>query len=159
MKTYSLKREQFIAADTEAVWNFFSNPHNLSVITPPEMNFKVLTENLPPKIYSGMIIQYSVSPLFNIKLNWTTEIKDITERVFFIDEQKKGPYLFWQHKHTFAPVEKGTQMKDEIEYALPFSYIGSIFHSLFVKNKLNNIFDFRSRVIAEKFPLHKTDLS
>ena len=159
MKKYSLIREQFVAAETGTVWSFFSNPHNLSVITPAEMNFKVLTSNLPQKIYSGLIINYTVSPLWSITLNWMTEIKDVKEGEFFIDDQRKGPYSLWRHKHTFIASGQGTLMKDEVEYALPFSFLGRLIQFLVVKKKLNDIFNYRSKMIAEIFSTTNKTLS
>ena len=73
MKTYQYKAEQFIPIDLEHAWDFFSNPKNLSTLTPKEMDFTVLTE-LPAAIYENMIIDYTVKPLFGIPLKWQTKL-------------------------------------------------------------------------------------
>ena len=48
MKLYQLKTSQILPISLETAWKFFSNPANLSKITPPWLNFKVRTK-LPDK--------------------------------------------------------------------------------------------------------------
>ena len=60
MKIYSLNRSISVPVSELEAWNFFSNPHNLSVITPKSMNFKVLKAD-SDKIYDGQHIHYKVS--------------------------------------------------------------------------------------------------
>jgi ligand-binding SRPBCC domain-containing protein len=151
MKIFLLKREVIIPVSISEAWLFFSDPRNLKTITPPKMDFKILTKNLPQKIYSGLMIDYAVRPLAGIKTKWVTEIKEVNEPYVFIDEQHKGPYSFWRHSHTFKEAAKGTSMTDEVQYALPFSVLGIVAHHLFVKNKLNIIFNYREKIIREIF--------
>ncbi len=42
-------------------------------------------------------------------------------------------------------------MKDTIDYELPVGFLGEIAHSLFVKKKLEYIFDYRFRVLSKLF--------
>ena len=112
MGIHVLRREQLVNADVDTTWKFFSDPGNLSKITPPYMGFSILSPDLPEQIYPGMLIQYQVSPLLNLKLSWVTEITQVVEKRFFIDEQRFGPYKFWHHQHFFLPVNEGTLIKD-----------------------------------------------
>ncbi|MEO5571651.1 MAG: SRPBCC family protein [Bacteroidia bacterium] len=151
MKIFTLKREIIVPVSISEAWLFFSDPRNLKKITPPEMDFTILTENLPDKVYSGLVIEYSVSPLLGIKTKWVSEIKKVNEPTFFIDEQRKGPYSFWMHKHSFEETAGGTLIKDEVQYALPFSLFGIAAHTIFVKRKLNKIFNYRTKIIEKTF--------
>jgi ligand-binding SRPBCC domain-containing protein len=101
---YTLKTTQILNTDIKSAWHFFSSPLNLSKITPTSMDFKILTE-LPEKMYAGMIIQYTVKPLFGIPLRWVTEITQIDELKYFIDNQIQGPYKVWHHEHHFRTIE------------------------------------------------------
>ena len=142
---------QFVPASLDVVWNFFSSPANLSEITPPEMGFNITSpEN--SGMYAGMFITYKVSPVLGIKLNWVTEITQVSHRKFFIDEQRRGPYALWHHEHHFKEVEGGVEMHDILYYAAPLGFIGSIADMLFIKNKVKNIFEFREKKILELFP-------
>lgn len=62
MPIYQLERKQTVSLGIEECWRFFSDPRNLSEITPPEMNFRIKRE-LPPAVYPGLMIEYTVSPL------------------------------------------------------------------------------------------------
>jgi ligand-binding SRPBCC domain-containing protein len=150
MKIYTLNRVQILPVKIEQAWDFFTSPHNLSKITPSSMDFKVLSKNDGP-IHPGMIIRYTVTPILGIPLNWVTEITHVEHQHLFVDEQRFGPYAFWHHLHKFKEVEEGVEMEDMVHYALPFGLIGAAAHELLVKNKLNEIFDFRTKVLREIF--------
>ena len=147
---YQLKRVQFIKTDVEKAWDFFSNPANLKVITPPYLGFEVKTE-LPKKMYSGLFINYKVSPLLGIKLDWTTEITHVDELRFFVDEQRIGPYKIWHHEHHFVEKDGGIEMTDIVSYQLPFGLLGKLVHPFLVAPKLKEIFAYRFKIVDELF--------
>ncbi|MFY8172659.1 MAG: SRPBCC family protein, partial [Sphingobacteriaceae bacterium] len=103
------------------------------------------------KMYPGMLITYKVSPLLGIKLDWCTEITHVKDQVYFVDEQRFGPYAMWHHQHHFEVVEGGVMMTDIVDYAIPFGWLGSIANVLLVKNAVKEIFEFRKQKIAELF--------
>lgn len=149
--THRLYREQQVNCDIETAWKFFSAANNLSAITPPEMNFTVLTDLKDDEIYEGMLIDYTVSPLFNIPMKWQTEITQVDFENSFTDFQKKGPYKLWHHFHEFIENDKGVLIRDTVDYELPFGFLGEIAHHLLVKKKLENIFNFRHQVLEDMF--------
>lgn len=147
---YTLERTQRIPISLEEAWNFFQNPSNLSKITPSEMGFETLSE-VPEKMYPGLFIHYKVSPLFGIKMNWTTEITYVQEPNYFVDEQRVGPYAIWHHEHHFKEIDGGVEMLDRVNYKIPFGVLGKIAHPIVVKSKLEEIFEFRIRAVEEIF--------
>lgn len=148
---HQLKREQQLNCDIETAWKFFSSANNLSKITPKDMNFIVRTKMESDEIYEGMIIDYYVSPLLGIKMNWQTEITQVNHLRSFTDFQNKGPYKLWNHFHEFIPNEKGVLIKDTVDYELPLGFLGEIAHNLFVKSKLENIFSYRFNILEQMF--------
>lgn len=150
---YQLKTKQIIPTDLETCWNFFSSPKNLKIITPEYMGFEVLFE-IPEKMYAGLMIEYEVKPLLGIPMKWITEITHVDEMKFFVDEQRKGPYRIWHHEHHFKQVENGIEMTDIVSYEIPFGVLGKIAQPLIVKNKLNQIFDYRFQKVEEIFGKH-----
>lgn len=148
---HKLFREQQLNCDLKTAWKFFSSANNLSEITPKDMGLAVVTEMEDDEIYEGMLIDYYVSPLFGIKMKWQTEITHVDFQKSFIDFQKKGPYKLWNHHHEFIPNDEGVLMRDTIDYELPMGFLGEIAHSLFVKKKLDYIFDYRFRVLSKVF--------
>jgi ligand-binding SRPBCC domain-containing protein len=147
---YQLKRTQFIPADIDVCWEFFSNPNNLQKITPEYMRFQVLTE-VPDTMYPGLMIAYKVRPVLGIPLNWLTEITHVEHHRFFVDEQRIGPYKIWHHEHHFVPVDGGVEMTDIVTYHLPFGILGKLAHALFVRKQLEGIFTHRFKAVEELF--------
>ena len=141
---------QVIPSSLDEAWDFFSDPENLSKITPPDMGFKILSR-FGDSIYPGMIISYKIKPILGISLRWVTEITHVKEGEYFVDEQRIGPYRLWHHQHHFKQTEEGVEMYDRVDYALPAGWLGSILHSLFVKKKLEGIFQFRKLRVEKIF--------
>ncbi len=154
MAFYQFQKQQKIISTIDEIWDFISSPANLKEITPDYMGFDITTKNLPDKMYAGMVISYEVSPLLGIKTTWVTEITHIIEKKYFVDEQRVGPYSLWHHQHIIEPIEDGVLMTDIVSYQPPFGFFGAIANALILKNKLNEIFDFRTKAIESKFGIY-----
>lgn len=151
MKVYKLERIQKIPISLDEAWQFFSRPENLRKITPKEMGFVIKSDVKDIEMFSGMLIVYTVKPVLGIPMTWVTEIKNIKDKEHFIDEQRFGPYSLWHHQHKFKAIEGGVEMTDVVQYVLPLGIIGQIMNTLFIKNKLKQIFDYRVKVVEELF--------
>ena len=128
----------------EQCWRFFSDPRNLAKITPPSLGFRVHSE-LPEQVYSGLMIRYTVSPLFGIPMSWLTEITRVQEPHYFVDEQRVGPYRVWHHEHFFRPLDEArTELRDLVHYGPPLGPAGAILNAVLVRPQLERIFDFRT---------------
>jgi ligand-binding SRPBCC domain-containing protein len=150
MKIFQIKSKQMLQISLDESWDFFSNPLNLPKITPPWLNLNV-TSDQSDKMYAGMIITYKVYPFLGIPSNWVTEITRVEEKIFFIDEQRFGPYKFWHHQHHFRESDKGLEMEDIVTYALPFDPLSRPVNSLLVGKKVKEIFEFREEVLKKLF--------
>lgn len=148
MKIHVLEREMLAPVPLEECFAVFENPYNLSLITPPWLNFRILTPNLVMR--EGLLIDYTIR-WFGLPMRWRTLISRYEPPYAFVDEQIKGPYRLWRHLHTFRPVEGGTLVGDRVEYALPFGPLGDFAHSLLVRRQLDAIFDFRRQKLMEMF--------
>lgn len=151
MKIYTLTKKQFLPITLEQAWDFFSSPVNLKKITPEYMGFKITSDLGDGKMYPGQIISYIVTPVLGIPMSWTTEITHVVDKKYFVDEQRFGPYSLWLHQHWFKEVEGGIEMTDIVNYGLPLRLLGRIANSIFVQNKLQEIFDYREKVIGQYF--------
>lgn len=152
MKIYRLEFKQTIPVDLDTAWDFFSSPGNLSEITPAEMTFDITSPNIQnTNMYPGLIITYKVSPLLGIKLNWVTEITHVADKMYFIDEQRFGPFAFWHHNHHFEAVDGGVLMHDILHYSIGWGPIGTIVNALTVNKKIKQIFNFRYKKVEELF--------
>jgi ligand-binding SRPBCC domain-containing protein len=149
LKIYELKRSVTIPAPIEVVFSFFSNCENLNLITPSWLGFKILTP-LPVKMEKNALIDYSIK-LLGFRMSWHTEITVWQPPVKFTDRQIKGPYRVWEHAHLFEEKGEETQMEDVIRYAVPGFVLSPLIHFLFVRPRLEGVFDYREAAILEYF--------
>ena len=154
MKIFKLKYSQKLPISLNEAWDFLSSPSNLELITPKSMDFNI-TDYDKKKAYSGQIIQYTVKPLLGIKINWVTEITQVQDKEFFVDEQRFGPYSFWHHKHFIKEIENGVLMEDVIHYKIPLGPIGVLLNFLFINSKLKSIFKYREQELIKTFGDYK----
>ncbi len=156
MAFYQLIKTQKLPASIDILWDFISSPNNLKEITPKHMGFVVTGNTATEKMYPGMIITYKVSPVLGIQLNWMTEITQLKEKQYFVDEQRIGPYALWHHQHKLEAIEGGVLMTDIITYQPPLGVLGAIANWLFIEKQLQQIFDFRKIAVEKRFGKFKT---
>ena len=146
--TYLLRTSQVIAIPVEKAFLFFEKPGNLSEITPDWLNFRFDNKCGQRETFEGAEFDYTIRWFF-IKLKWHTKISAYSRPKRFTDVQVKGPYVMWEHLHTFEPVPEGTLLRDAVTYRIPFDRIGKIFYRLIIQKQLQNIFSYRAVRIAE----------
>jgi ligand-binding SRPBCC domain-containing protein len=147
-----LEREIVLNISQKKLWEFMATPANLNELTPPELQFQIISD-LPERMYNGLMIEYRIRiPLFG-NWRWLTEIKHIREGEYFVDEQRLGPYRLWHHQHLLEKVsDDQTRMIDRVSYRLPFGPIGLLVSELRVKQMLAEIFDYRAKRLLQLFP-------
>ena len=146
---YQLTSSILLNQDSETLFDFFSSPLNLGLLTPAWMDFHI-TE-MPARIDSCSSIRYRIG-LWFIGLNWVTKIITWTPNKLFIDTQEKGPYSLWWHEHLIIENPDGTiTMKDRVIYRIPFWIFGRIAHKVLIKSTLIRIFKFRKQMIKLRF--------
>ena len=149
MRVFKLQYTQVIDSDIDDVFDFFSNPENLSVITPRKLDFKILTPT-PIIMKEGQLIDYTIK-LLGFKVRWRTIITEYIPKKMFIDQQVKGPYSMWHHTHEFIEEGEFVKMVDTISYVVPFGILGSMINKIWVKRDLDKIFKYRGKIINEYF--------
>ena len=145
-----LQREQVIPAPLEQVWGYFANPSNLNEMTPPDMKFEIIAGG-DRRMYAGQMIEYRVEFVRGLRSLWLTEIGHVDEGHYFVDEQRVGPYRFWYHEHIFEQVEAGVKMTDKVTYVAPLGLLGNWLNALWIRKRLEGIFDYRQEKIKELF--------
>lgn len=147
---YRIQTVQRVPISLDEAWDFFSNPRNLATITPDDLGFNIRTE-LPAAVYPGMFIVYTVKPLLGIPMTWVTEITQVKDKEYFVDDQRVGPYSIWHHQHFFKAIEGGVEITDIVDYKVPLGILGRMVHPIIVKPKLNEIFEYRNKKMLELF--------
>ncbi len=147
MAEHILTRKLTVNLPRRQVFEFFADAGNLERITPPELNFHIITAQ-PISMCVGALIDYRLK-LRGLPITWKTEISEWNPPVSFVDRALKSPYKQWIHRHTFTEIEPDeTLIEDEVRYRLPLEPFGDLAH-WFVCRELDYIFDYRQKVVAE----------
>ncbi len=147
MKTHNLHTSICVNLDIERVFPFFCDVLNLQRITPPELDFRILTP-MPIEIKLGTVVDYRLR-LLGLPFTWTSEITHWEPPRRFVDSQVAGPYRQWVHTHNFYPEGGGTVIEDDVYYRLPYPPWGEVAYPL-VWAQLKRIFGYRQRVIRQQ---------
>jgi ligand-binding SRPBCC domain-containing protein len=149
LRVRTLPTELWLPRPIAEVFAFFSDAHNLDVLTPPWLGFRVLTPR-PVALRAGAVIDYRLK-WRGVPLSWRTEIAAWEPPHRFVDRQARGPYRLWVHEHSFTPHDGGTLMRDRVEYAVPGWLFEPVVHGLVVGPDVRRIFAYRQRKMRELF--------
>ena len=144
---FQIRQEQLLRYPREQVFQFFASAENLNLLTPPWVGFTLLSP-LPIEMAVGAIIEYRIR-LRSIPVTWRSEITEWQPPFAFCDEQRRGPYRFWIHRHTFEERTDGTLVTDHVDYGVPG---GALVNRIFVAGELRRIFAYRKARLTEIFP-------
>lgn len=143
---YRLTARATLPRPRHEVFAFFSNAHNLELLTPKFLNFRILTP-APIDMRVGARIDYRIR-LHGIPIKWKTRISVWEPDERFVDEQIRGPYRYWHHEHLFEDAGHQTVMTDVVNYSVWF---GAIIHPMLVKKDLLRVFEYRANRILKLF--------
>lgn len=149
MSQHSIRREIWLPRPRAEVFDFFCRAGNLERLTPPFLNFHVVTPE-PIEMREGALIAYRLR-VRGLPVRWLTRITRWNPPFEFADIQLKGPYALWDHTHTFIEENGGTRMVDTVNYELPLGILGDVAHALMVRRDVESIFAYRNTVIAKLF--------
>lgn len=143
---FRLSAETRLPRPVDEVFPFFADARNLDLLTPARVRFEILTPGEIP-MATGTLIDYRIR-IRGVPVRWRTRIRDWDPPHGFVDEQIRGPYRWWIHRHTFEPDGETTIARDEVDYGI---LGGSLVHGLFVKRDLEHIFAYRAEQMARLF--------
>jgi ligand-binding SRPBCC domain-containing protein len=148
-RKYCFETETWLPEVKRKVFTFFENAENLQTLTPPWLDFTILTP-LPIEMGLSTQIDYKLK-LYGIPFLWKTEITLWEPPHSFVDRQIKGPYQSWIHTHTFEELNNGTLMTDRVEYSLFGGFLSKVVNIMLVKNNVEKIFAYRKEQILKIF--------
>jgi len=148
-----LRKRRFIKqtridAPVERVFAFHERPDVFNDLIPPWERVEIIqtAENLQPGAQT--IIKTFIGPFSRL---WVAEHTEYIPNRLFVDIQRSGPFAYWHHRHRFEPTDRDrTLYTDEVEYALPLGWLGEFIAGRMVRKKLERMFEYRHRVVAEK---------
>jgi ligand-binding SRPBCC domain-containing protein len=169
--TQRFETRQWVPFPVELVFAFFANPNNLPHLMPPRQKTRIEDARLqppPPRpvaqdparrflsvaagVGTEIIISFLPIAWVPKRMSWMGHITEFVWNSHFCDEQIRGPFTRFQHRHViqaqFRESIEGTLVTDEIEFALPYGVIGQL-GGLMVRRELKHAFAHRQNRLPE----------
>ena len=136
--------ESVIHAAPERVFAFHELPDALARLTPEWIRARVIANPASLLPGSRAVIVIGVAPFLRLR---TEAVHTVYEPPFlFEDQQAKGPFRVWRHRHIFTPEGTGTRLTDAIEFEPPFGFLGRWLAPLLILPRLRRLFAYRHEV-------------
>jgi len=146
MKT--IIKTSFINCDLKALFDFHLDSNNITKITPKDTKVELLSADT--QTYVGKIVKIKTTKFF-IPTYWEVHIERLESPNILVDLALKSPFKYWKHQHIFTQKGNMCELKDVIEYELPFGILGKLVSS-FIENDITKMFDYRhqqTKIILE----------
>jgi ligand-binding SRPBCC domain-containing protein len=134
-----------VPASLDSTFAFFADAANLQRLTPPWVNFRILTP-MPVVMREGLEIDYRIA-IHGVPMPWRSRIDVWEPGVRFVDRQIWGPYRWWRHEHRFEPVGLSTRVIDEVAFVPRLR----LFSGRIVRRDVERIFAYRQQALAGVF--------
>lgn len=137
-------KESVIRTSPERLFAFHEQPEALKILIPPWENANVIEPAEISKVGTRAVVETKILGL--IRIRWIAEhtVYDPPRR--FEDIQISGPFKHWHHRHIVEAHKDGATLRDEIDYAPPFGFLGLLVAPWLIQNRLERLFDYRHRV-------------
>jgi ligand-binding SRPBCC domain-containing protein len=141
----TLKHIFIVNNNIERVWAFYTDIKHLEIITPQEMNLKIINCTTGQKLIQGSEIWIVGKIILLRKTTWHSRVTSL-KLYEYVDEMLKGPFKKWRHLHKFHDIDqKQTQIIDEVDFELPYGIIGKLLFEGYTYNRLEKIFAHRKK--------------
>ena len=151
MRVREFQCELWLPLSPEEIFSFFAAAANLDALTPPWLNFRIVTPR-PIAMRAGTLIDYQIR-VHGLPLRWRTRINAWQPPHRFEDEQLRGPYRQWIHTHTFEGKDGGALCRDVVSYAV---LGGHFINWLVVRRDVEKIFAYRQESLRRRFSVQST---
>lgn len=133
-----LRFSSLIDAPVERVFAFHKKPDALERLLPAWPRARVVARRGGLEPGSEVEIELRLGPL---RQRWVARHTGYRENEFFSDEQVRGPFRLWRHRHGFERAAGGrSRLVDEVEFSLPLAPLSDWLAGWAVKRMLRKMF-------------------
>jgi ligand-binding SRPBCC domain-containing protein len=133
-----------IHATPERVFAFHELPDALVRLTPSWEKMRVVQAAPSLRAGSRAVVAVRVAPLVWIR---TESLHTVYEPPFlFEDQQVKGPFGRWHHRHRIVAEGDGARLIDEVDFTPPLGVVGRVFAPRIILPRLRRLFAYRQEV-------------
>ncbi len=148
MKLHTLNYSCLLNAPSDRVCDFHTDTVNLIRITPPWIDVKIISADLPIQEKSRIVLKIK---RFVLPTLWEMEIEKLDTPLTLIDTMVSGPFRYFRHQRHFIPLENGeTLMREIISFGIPLGWLGDLLFPL-IKRDMDLMFEYRHRATQEYF--------
>jgi len=110
------EKELQLPVSPRRLWEWHLQPGAFERLAPPWQ--RMLLEETPKTLAAGsdVVFRVKVGPFSK---RWHARIREWDPPRAFLDEQKSGPFAFWEHRHAIGEKGQEASLLDHVEYALP----------------------------------------
>lgn len=134
-----------IKCGLDDLFEFHLDSSNISKITPKDTKVELLNEDAIA--YEGKVVKIKTTKFF-IPTYWEVKIEKLDKPNVLVDVALKSPFKYWKHQHIFTKKDDLCELKDIIEYEMPFGFLGSLIEPLIVHD-IKNMFEYRHQKTKE----------
>ena len=139
---FRFEKSVIINCSLNKLFEFHTDLDNLSLLSKFKgMKVKLLQANLP--VAKGSEIILKITNYGIISTEWQLLVTEFHPLNGFVDVMTKGPFQSWKHIHKFEEIGNSSKLTDIIKYEMPFGFAGKLFHKLFFKKMMNELFEYR----------------
>jgi len=133
--------ESRLPVPPQAVFAFHERPDILDLLSPPWPRVHVVSRTGGLRVGARVEFRIHLGPFY---LTWVAVHTEYEHNRLFVDEQQKGPFRYWRHRHLFLPGGDGCLLRDEVTFDT-FAIASPL-----VRKQLHKMFHFRHAVTARE---------
>lgn len=147
----SFVAEGLVPHAPDRVFAWHERPGAFARLSPPWEATQVLAREGTIRDGDRLVMKVPLGPL---GVEWEARHFGFQPGIEFNDEQVRGPFASWRHRHQFRPAEGGTLVEDSVRYALPAGALGRVFGRDTVEKRLHRMFAYRHAALAADLERH-----
>lgn len=148
MKFFTLHYSCIIDASISEVCTFHTDTRNLPLITPPWIDVRILSMDIPIHENSQILLRIK---RFGIPTHWKMRIAKLECPYEVSDEMISGPFRFFSHERRFEAIsDYQTHMNETITMALGVPLFENIIFP-FIRMDMDRMFAYRHKATQTYF--------
>ncbi len=136
-------KSSIINAPVDVVFGFHEREDALTLLSPPFPPVRVISRRGGIQTGAAVVLKIGL-------ITWVARHTAYEKNALFVDEQVRGPFSSWVHRHEFTPESDGCRLTDRLTYSLPGGVIVNAVFGWAVNLGLRQMFTHRHAVTRQQ---------